>query len=75
MRSDIEKKSFLFSVRIIKMSRYLQEEKKEYILTKQLIRSGTSIGANVVESQQAQTLLSLSRRKAGLILYPNSALR
>ena len=55
MRSDIEKKSFLFSVRIIKMCRYLQEEKKEYILTKQLIRSGTSIGANVVESQQAQS--------------------
>ena len=55
MRSDIEKKSFLFSVRIIKMSRCLQEEKKEYILTKQLIRSGTSIGANVVESQQTQS--------------------
>ena len=55
MRSEVEKKSFLFSVRIIKMSRYLQEDKKEYILTKQLIRSGTSIGANVVESQQAQS--------------------
>ena len=55
MKSDSEEKSFLFSVRIVKMSRYLQEEKKEYILTKQLIRSGTSIGANVVESQQAQS--------------------
>ena len=55
MRSEVEKKSFLFSVRIIKMSRYLQEDKKEYILTKQLIRPGTSIGANVVESQQAQS--------------------
>ena len=37
------------------MCRYLQGEKKEYILTKQLIRSGTSIGANNVESQQAQS--------------------
>ena len=37
------------------MGRYLQEEKKEYILSKQLIRSGTSIGANIVESQQAQS--------------------
>ena len=37
------------------MARYLQEEKREYILSKQLIRAGTSIGANIVESQQAQS--------------------
>ena len=55
MNSNIEQKSFLFSVRVVKLARYLQEEKKEYILSKQLIRSGTSIGANVVESQQAQS--------------------
>ena len=55
MNSNIENKSFLFSVRIVKLARYLQEEKKEYILSKQLIRSGTSIGANIVESQQAQS--------------------
>ena len=55
MNSNVEHKSFLFSVRIVKPARYLQEEKREYILSKQLIRSGTSIGANVVESQQAQS--------------------
>ena len=55
MNSNIERKSFLFSVRVVTLARYLQEEKKEYILSKQLIRSGTSIGANVVESQQAQS--------------------
>ena len=55
MNSNIEQKSFLFSVRIVKLARYLQEEKREYILSKQLIRSGTSIGANIVESQQAQS--------------------
>ena len=55
MNSNIENKSFLFSVRIVKLARYLQEEKREYILSKQLIRSGTSIGANIVESQQAQS--------------------
>ena len=55
MNSNVETKSFLFSVRVVKLARYLQEEKKEYILPKQLIRSGTSIGANVVESQQAQS--------------------
>ena len=37
------------------MARHLQEEQKEYILSKQIVRSGTSIGANVVESQQAQS--------------------
>ena len=55
MGSNIEKKSFLFSVRVVKLARYLQEEKREYILSKQLIRAGTSIGANIVESQQAQS--------------------
>ena len=51
----IDQKSFLFAVRIAKLCRYLQENKKEYILSKQLLRSGTSIGANVAESQQAQS--------------------
>ena len=55
MNNNVEHKSFLFAVRIVKLARYLQEEKKEYILSKQLIRAGTSIGANIVESQQAQS--------------------
>ena len=55
MNGNVENKSFLFSVRIVKLARYLQEEKRKYILSKQLIRSGTSIGANIVESQQAQS--------------------
>ena len=42
-------------MRIVKLCRYLQNEKKEFILAKQLLRSGTSIGANVSESQQAQS--------------------
>ena len=55
MKNTVENKSFLFAVRIVKLCRYLQEEKKEYILSKQLLRAGTSIGANVAESQQAQS--------------------
>ena len=55
MDNVIEQKSFLFSVRIVMLCKFLQEEKKEYILSKQLLRSGTSIGANIVESQQAQS--------------------
>ena len=55
MNNTIEEKSFHFSVRIVRLCRLLQEEKKEYILSKQLLRAGTSIGANVAESQQAQS--------------------
>ena len=51
----IETKSFNFAIRIVKLYKYLTENKKEYILSKQLLRSGTSIGANVTEAQQAQS--------------------
>ncbi len=55
MNNAVEEKSFRFSVRIVKLCKLLQEEKKEYIMSKQLIRAGTSIGANIIESQQAQS--------------------
>ena len=55
MNKAIQDKSFRFAVRIVNLCRYLQTEQKEYILTKQLLRCGTSIGANVAESQQAQS--------------------
>ena len=42
-------------MRIVKLCQYLQQNKNEYILSKQIMRSGTSIGANVTESQQAQS--------------------
>lgn len=48
-------KSFSFAVRIVNLYKYLCDEKKEYILSKQLLRSGTSIGANINESQDAQS--------------------
>lgn len=46
-------KSKAFAIRIVKRYKYLNEEKKEYILSKQLLRSGTSIGANLAESECA----------------------
>ena len=45
-----------FAIRIIRLFQYLQNEKKEFVLSKQLLRSGTSIGANVRESVHAQSL-------------------
>ena len=55
MDAAIQDKSFQFAIRIVNLCKYLQQEQKEYILSKQLIRSGTSIGANVAEAQQAQS--------------------
>ena len=48
-------KSFTFAVRVVKLYKYLCDEKKEYILSKQLLRSGTSIGANINEAQAGQS--------------------
>ena len=45
-----------FAIRIIRLYQYLRNEKQEYILSKQLLKSGTSIGANVRESINAQSL-------------------
>ena len=55
MEKAIQEKSFRFAVRIVNLCKYLQSEKKEYVLSKQVLRSGTSIGANVAEAQQAQS--------------------
>ena len=51
----IAEKSEEFAVRVINLSKYLIAEKKEYIISKQIFRSGTSIGANVSESRNAQS--------------------
>ena len=55
MDNAIESKSFQFAVRIVKLCRHLRDSRHETVLSKQLLRSGTSIGANVVEAQQAQS--------------------
>ena len=47
-------KSFAFSVRIVRAYQHVTESKREYILTKQLLRAATSIGANVHEANNAQ---------------------
>ncbi|MBR2479916.1 MAG: four helix bundle protein [Clostridia bacterium] len=51
----IVEKSFEFAVRIVKLYKHLTINKKEYVLSKQLLSSGTSIGANVAEGVKAQS--------------------
>jgi len=46
----IHQKSFAFAIRMVELFKYLQNEKKEFVLSKQILRSGTSIGANIEES-------------------------
>ncbi|MEO8769026.1 MAG: four helix bundle protein [Ferruginibacter sp.] len=53
--SVIEKKSYFFALQIIKLYKYLSTEKKDYTLSKQILRAGTSIGANIVEALSAES--------------------
>ena len=75
MENPIATKSFDFAVRIVKLCTYLQKDKNEYTLSKQLLRSGTSIGANIAESQEAQSRpdfiskLSISLKEAAETNY------
>ena len=55
MADTVKQKSFSFAVRIVKLTKFLRENKKEQIMSKQLLRCGTSIGANIAEAQQAQS--------------------
>lgn len=55
MTSPLKDKSFAFAIRIVKLYKYLCSDKKEYILSKQLLRSGTAIGALVREAEQAES--------------------
>ena len=55
MENIIENKSFDFAVRVVNMYKHLTVNKNEYILSNQLLKSGTSIGANVSEAQKAQS--------------------
>jgi len=54
-RNPVREKSYTFAVDIVKFCLKIQEEKREYVMKKQLLRSGTSIGANVEEAQQPQS--------------------
>ena len=53
--NPVEEKSFAFAVRIVNLYKYLTDNKREFVLAKQLLRSGTSIGANVSEAERGQT--------------------
>jgi four helix bundle protein len=53
--SILRRKSYAFALRIVKLCRWLQDEKKEFVLSRQLLRSGTAVGALVYEAEFAQS--------------------
>ena len=55
MKNNIQEKSFQFAIRIVNLCKLLRTERKEYTLSNQLLRSGTSIGANIREAKYAHS--------------------
>jgi len=51
----VVEKSFLFAVRVVRLYKHLSDDKREFTLSKQLLRSGTSIGANISEAQRGES--------------------
>jgi four helix bundle protein len=70
----IQDKCFAFAVRVVKAYKHLVEKKKEFVLSKQLLRSGTSIGANVEEALGAQSTISWRKRLACAVSERNHRL-
>lgn len=73
--SPLKEKTFLFSVRIVKLYQYLNDEKKEYALSKQILRAGTNPGAMVREAFNAESdhdfihKLSIGQKEIGETIY------
>ena len=67
--------SFAFAVRVVRLSQYLQNDKKEFVLSKQILRSGTAVGALIREAEFAQSKtdfvhkLSIALKEANETLY------
>jgi four helix bundle protein len=74
-QNPLKDKSFQFALKIVKLYSFLTEQKREYVMSKQLLRSGTSIGANIREAQNAQSKadfihkFSISQKECDETLY------
>jgi four helix bundle protein len=65
MKTNILKeRSYAFALRVVKLCRYLVAEQKEFVLSKQVLRSGTSIGANIDEAYQGESKLDFIHKLA-----------
>jgi four helix bundle protein len=55
MENVLKEKSYAFALRVVKLAQYLSSKKKEYVLSRQVLRSGTAIGALISEAEFAQS--------------------
>ncbi len=63
MKENVVKdKSFAFALRVVKLAKYLQSDQREFVLSKQVLRSGTAIGALVREAEQAESKADFSHK-------------
>jgi four helix bundle protein len=76
MRENVVKnKSFAFALRVVKLAKYLESEKREFVLSRQVLRSGTAIGALVREAEHAESKadfihkMSIALKEANETLY------
>lgn len=60
----LKDKSYKFALRIVKLYKHLTEDKKGFVLSKQVLRSGTSIGANVIEGSRAESKMDFVHKLA-----------
>lgn len=74
-KSILKSKSFVLAVRIVRLYKYLSEQKTEYILSKQVLRSGTSVGAMVCEAEYSESKadfdhkMGIARKELNETLY------
>ena len=64
--NNVLDKAFDFAVRVVRLYQYLVKEHKEFVLSKQLVRCGTSIGANINEAQAGQSKADLLAKRVWL---------
>ena len=73
--NPIKDKSFAFAFRVIKLAKYLEDKKREFVLSRQVLRSGTAIGALVKEAEHAESKadfihkMSIALKEANETLY------
>ncbi len=63
-KNIIKDKSFIFAIRIVKLHQFLTNNKKEYVLSKQLLRSGTAVGSMIREAEHAESKADFKHKMA-----------
>ena len=69
----LKDKSYLFAIRVVKLSQYLRDEKREFVLNKQVLRGGTAVGAHIREAEFGQSKLDCTSKMSIALKEANEA--